>query len=57
MQIRGVYERSDVKVRAKEGLELVKGFIGDTFDTKVQITENGVKYFVDVEQGQKQDFP
>lgn len=56
MQIRGVYERSDVKVRAKEGLELVKGFIGDPFDTKVQITENGVKYFVDVEQGQKTGF-
>jgi len=56
MIIRGVYERSDVKVRIKEGMELVKGFIGDEFDTKVQILENGVKYYVDIEQGQKTGF-
>ncbi len=56
MHIRGVYERSDAKVRLKEGMELTKGFIGDSFDTKVQIIENGVKYFVDVEQGQKTGF-
>ena len=43
MHIRGVYERSDAKVRLKEGMELVKGFIGEPFDTKVQIVENGVK--------------
>ena len=54
--IRGVYERSDAKVRELEGLERVKGFIGPAFDTKVQITENGVKYFVDVEDGQKTGF-
>jgi len=53
MHIRGVYERSDAKVRLKEGMELVKGFIGEPFDTKVQIVENDVKYYVDVEQGQK----
>jgi len=56
MPIRGVYERSDAKVRTKEGMELVKGFIGEHFDTKVQIVENGVKYYVDVEQGQKTGF-
>lgn len=56
MHIRGVYERSDAKVRLKEGMELVKGFIGEPFDTKVQIVENGVKYYVDVEQGQKTGF-
>ncbi|MFA9424356.1 MAG: class I SAM-dependent rRNA methyltransferase, partial [Sedimentibacter sp.] len=56
MHIRGIYERSDAKVRLKEGMELVKGFIGEPFDTKVQIIENGVKYFVDVEQGQKTGF-
>ena len=54
--IRGVYERSDAKVRELEGFERVKGFIGPAFDTKVQITENGVKYFVDVEDGQKTGF-
>ena len=56
MLIRGVYERSDAKVRALEGMEPVKGFIGDPFDTKVQIVENGVKYYVDVEKGQKTGF-
>ena len=33
--IRGVYERSDAKVRQNEGMERVKGFIGEEFDTKV----------------------
>lgn len=56
MPIRGVYERSDAKVRLQEGMELVKGFIGAPFETKVQIEENGVKYYVDVEQGQKTGF-
>lgn len=56
MEIRGVYERSDAKVRIREGLELVKGFIGEPFDTKVLITENGVRYHVDVENGQKTGF-
>ena len=54
--IRGVYERSDVKVRKQEGMELYKGFIGEPFDTKVEIVENGVKYIVDVENGQKTGF-
>ena len=54
--IRGVYERSDSKVRELEGMEPAKAFIGDPFDTKVQITENGVKYMVDVKDGQKTGF-
>lgn len=54
--IRGVYERSDAKVRELEGMERLKGFIGDSFDTKVEIVENGIKYFVDVENGQKTGF-
>ena len=54
--IRGVYERSDAKVRLNEGMERFKGFIGEPFDTKVEITENGVKYMVDVEGGQKTGF-
>ena len=56
MPIRGVYERSDAKVRTQEGMERVKGFIGEPFDTKVLIEENGVKYIVDVEEGQKTGF-
>ncbi len=54
--IRGVYERSDAKVRLNEGMERVKGFLGEEFDTKVPITENGVKYLVDVKEGQKTGF-
>lgn len=54
--IRGVYERSDAKVRIQEGMERYKGFIGEPFDTKVEITENGVHYTVDVEDGQKTGF-
>lgn len=54
--IRGVYERSDAKVRLQEGMERYKGFIGEAFDTKVEIVENGVRYMVDVEDGQKTGF-
>ena len=54
--IRGVYERSDAKVRTNEGMERIKGFIGEEFDTKVEIIENGVKYLVDVQEGQKTGF-
>ena len=56
IRIRGVYERSDAKVREQEGMERTKGFIGDPFDTKVEIEENGVRYMVDVKEGQKTGF-
>ncbi len=56
IQIRGIYERSDAKVRESEGMERWKGFVGEPFDTRVEITENGVKYIVDVEDGQKTGF-
>ena len=56
MPIRGVYERSDAKVRELEGMKRTKGFIGEEFDTKVLIEENGVKYYVDVKDGQKTGF-
>ena len=54
--IRGVYERSDAKVRTNEGMERIKGFIGDEFNTDVEIIENGVRYIVDVKDGQKTGF-
>ena len=56
IEIRGVYERSDAKVRRQEGMELYKGFIGEAFDTNVEIEENGVRYMVDVKDGQKTGF-
>lgn len=56
IEIRGVYERSDAKVRDQEGMPRVKGFLGEEFDTDVEITENGVRYLVDVKDGQKTGF-
>ena len=56
IRIRGVYERSDAKVREQEGMERFKGFIGEPFDTKVEIVENDVRYLVDVKDGQKTGF-
>jgi 23S rRNA (cytosine1962-C5)-methyltransferase len=56
IRVRGIYERSDAKVRTLEGMERVKGFLTDPFDTKVPITENCVRYIVDVENGQKTGF-
>lgn len=54
--IRGVYERSDAKVRSQEGMERVKGFMGEPFEPLVEIEENGVRYQVDVKEGQKTGF-
>ena len=56
IRVRGIYERSDAKVREKEGLPRIKGFLSEEFDTNVPITENGVKYIVDVKDGQKTGF-
>ena len=56
IHIRGVYERSDAHERKKEGLPKVKDFIGEPFDTNIEIVENGVHYMVDVVNGQKTGF-
>ena len=53
---KGVYERSDASVRELEDMEPAKGFLTEPFDTMVQIVENGVKYYVDIENGQKTGF-
>lgn len=53
---KGIYERSDANVRELEGMEQRKGFLTEPFDTLIQIVENGVKYFVDIENGQKTGF-
>lgn len=52
-QPRGIYERNDVPVRALEGLPLQKGFLSEPFDTRIQIQENGLRFHVDLDQGQK----
>lgn len=51
--VSGVYERSDAKVRRKEGMALFSGFLSSPFETKIQIEENGLKFEVDVAEGQK----
>lgn len=54
--IRGIYERSDAKVRVQEGLPKVKGWLSESTSPLTVITENGVKFEVDVENGQKTGF-
>jgi 23S rRNA (cytosine1962-C5)-methyltransferase len=59
--IRGVYERNDVALREKEGLPQYKAWFpleGEEAPASpvVEITENGIKYLVDVENGQKTGF-
>jgi 23S rRNA (cytosine1962-C5)-methyltransferase len=52
-QPKGIYERNDVPVRELEGLPQQKGFLSQPFDTRIVINENGLKFHVDVENGQK----
>ena len=49
----GIYERSDMPTREKEGLEQTKGFLYGEFNPRVEVVENGIKFIVDVENGQK----
>lgn len=50
---RGIYERNDVPVRELEGLPQQKGYLTDPFDTRIIVQENGLKFHVDLEKGQK----
>lgn len=50
---KGIYERNDVPVRELEGLPQQKGFLSAPFDTNIIINENGLKFHVDIENGQK----
>jgi 23S rRNA (cytosine1962-C5)-methyltransferase len=52
-QPKGIYERNDVPVRELEGLPQQKGFLSQPFDTKIIINENGLRFHVDIENGQK----
>jgi 23S rRNA (cytosine1962-C5)-methyltransferase len=53
---RGIYERNDIPVRELEGLEQTKGFLRGNFDTNVEMKENGIRFIVDVAEGQKTGF-
>lgn len=50
---KGIYERNDVPVRELEGLAQQKGFLSAPFDTSIIIHENGLRFHVDIEHGQK----
>ena len=50
---KGIYERSDVPVRLKEGLEEIKGPLYGEFNPRIEVVENGIKFIVDLENGQK----
>ena len=56
MHPRGIYERSDVPVRALEGLEETTGVLYGEVPDRVEMTENGIRFLVDVKQGQKTGF-
>ena len=55
-EIRGIYERNDVAIRTLEGLEEGKGWFFGGGETVTEIEENGIKYLVDFENGQKTGF-
>ena len=50
---KGIYERNDVPVRELEGMQQQKGFLSAHFNTNIIIKENGLKFNVDLENGQK----
>ncbi len=50
---KGIYERNDVPVREVEDLPQLKGFLSEPFDTNLIINENGLKFHVDIVNGQK----
>lgn len=50
---KGIYERNDVPVRELEGMQQQKGFLTEPFNTEIIINENGLKFHVDIENGQK----
>ena len=61
-EIKGLYERNDVKIRLLEGMEEstgfypLEGFVAGSCPTETIITENGIKYHVDIAKGQKTGF-
>jgi 23S rRNA (cytosine1962-C5)-methyltransferase len=53
----GIYERSDVEVRTKEGLQPAKGLLKGTVpDDLIEVKENGFKFLVDIKEGHKTGF-
>ena len=53
---RGIYERNDVPVRELEGLTQQTGLLFGEVPDRVEMQENGVRFLVDVKEGQKTGF-
>ena len=53
---RGIWERNDVPVRKLEGLQMTTGLLYGEVPDRVEMTENGVRFLVDVKEGQKTGF-
>ncbi len=53
---RGVWERNDVPVRRLEGLEMTTGLLYGSVPDRVEMKENGIRFLVDVKEGQKTGF-
>jgi len=53
---KGIWERNDVPVRRLEGLDMCTGLLYGEVPDRVQMVENGVKFWVDVKEGQKTGF-
>lgn len=49
----GIYERNDITVRELEGLQQQKGILRGSFEPNVEMKENGIRFVVDVAEGQK----
>lgn len=56
MHPRGIWERNDVPVRRLEGLEMCTGLLYGEVPDEVEMTENGIRFLVDVKEGQKTGF-
>lgn len=52
----GIFERNDVPVRELEGLPQRKGYLKGHFPTTIQVQENGIPFYADIENGQKTGF-
>lgn len=61
-EVRGLYERNDIRIRLLEGMQEytgfypLEGFEEGSCPTEIIITENGIKYHVDIAKGQKTGF-
>ncbi len=53
---KGIWERNDVPVRKLEGLQMTTGLLYGEVPDRVEMTENGVRFLVDVKEGQKTGF-